>query len=214
VSQVKLRRFVLNWFKGGSLAMRMRWFTEKYIEPRMESCTISRNQAQAEGEACLVSRNEPMHDSVPYLRNALMDETDILQEYFVPQAELVPFIDGLRQILRDTGALLLNASVRVVHREDNFLTYAPQDQMLAVVLYLNQTTDREGHDRMVRVTREVIDLSTRHHGRFFLPYQLHYSREQLEQAYPEIPAFFAARREFDPDGRFTNTFAERYGGGR
>ena len=64
VSQVKLRRFVLNWFKGGSLAMRMRWFTEKYIEPRLESCTISRNQAQGEGEACLVSRNEPMHDSV------------------------------------------------------------------------------------------------------------------------------------------------------
>ena len=86
--------------------------------------------------------------------------------------------------------------------------------MLAIVLYLNQTTDREGHDRMVRVTREVIDLSTRHRGRFFLPYQLHYSREQLERAYPEIGAFFAARREFDPQGLFTNTLAERFDGVR
>ena len=214
VSQVKLRRFVLNWFKGGSLAMRMRWFTEKYIEPRMESCTISRNQAQAEGEACLVSRNEPMHDSVPYLRNALMDETDILQEYFIPQDQFVSFVDGLREILKTTGALLLNASVRVVHREDNLLTYAPQDHMLAVVLYLNQTTDRKGHERMVRVTRDVIDLTARHRGRFFLPYQLHYTREQLERAYPEIPVFFAARSEFDPGGLFTNTFAARYGTGR
>ena len=41
---------------------------------------------------------------------------------------------------------------------------------LAVVLYLNQMTDREGHDRMVRVTREVIDLSTRHRGRFTNPF--------------------------------------------
>ena len=214
VSQVKLRRFVLNWFKGGALAMRMRWFTEKYIEPRLESCTISRNQAQGEGEACLVSRNEPMHDSVPYLMNTLMDETDILQEYFIPQDQFVPFIDGLRTILRQNSALLLNASVRVVHREDNLLTYAPEDRMLAIVLYLNQTTTREGNDQMVRITREVIDLSTRHRGRFFLPYQLHYSREQLERAYPEIGAFFGARREFDPQGLFTNTFAERFDGVR
>ena len=31
------------------LAMRMKWFAEKYIEPRLESCTVSRNQAQGEG---------------------------------------------------------------------------------------------------------------------------------------------------------------------
>ena len=54
-----------------------------------------------DGEACLVSRNAPMHDSVKYLKNNIKNDTDILQEYFIPRDQFVPFVDGLRQILRD-----------------------------------------------------------------------------------------------------------------
>jgi hypothetical protein len=40
--------------------------------------------------------------------------------------------------------------------------------------------------------------------------QLHYSSAQLERAYPEIGAFFRAKRQIDPDNLLTNTFYERY----
>jgi FAD/FMN-containing dehydrogenase len=163
---------------------------------------------QAEG--CFVSRNHPMHDSVAYLQNDLPGETDILHEYFIPQSSFVPFVDALREIVRDEDAHLLNASVRVVHREDNALSYAPADGMLAVVLYLNQTTDRAGSEKMARLTGRLIDLCSDVGGRFFLPYQLHYSAEQLERAYPAIRDFFAAKRALDPEGLLTNTFFERY----
>ena len=96
VSGVKLRRLVFNLSKRGPLAMRLKWFAEKHIEPRLESCSISRNQAMGEAEGCFVSRNDPMHDSVPYLRNSLRGETDILHEYFIPREQFVPFVDGLR----------------------------------------------------------------------------------------------------------------------
>jgi FAD/FMN-containing dehydrogenase len=167
-------------------------------------------EAMGQAEACFVSRNQPMHDSVAYLRNNLRYETDILHEYFVPQQEFVGFVDGLRRIVQEENANLLNASVRVVHREDNLLTYAPSDGMLAVVLYLNQGTDAAGNEHMKRLTRRLIDICSDHHGRFFLPYQLHYSPEQLKRAYPEIGAFFQAKRDVDPDGLLTNTFYERY----
>lgn len=209
ISQIRLRRLVFNAAKQGPVWARLKWFAEKHIEPRLESCPISRNQALGEGEACLVSRNNPMHDSVPYLRNNLRHETDILQEYFVPRARFVEFVDGMREILRRDGANLLNASIRVVHREDNFLTYAPAE-MFAVVLYLNQSTDREGNERMAKLTRELIALCTRAGGRFFLPYQLHYTADDLERAYPEIRAFFAAKQAIDPGGLFTSTFYEKY----
>ena len=209
VSQVKLRRLVFNLSKHGPLAMRLKWFAEKHVEPLIETCTVSRNQAMGEAEACFVSRNDPMHDSVPYLRNNLPRETDILHEYFIPQAQFVPFIDGLRAIVRATGANLLNASVRVVRQEDNVLTYAPTDDMLAVVLYLNQSTDRAGTEHMASLTRQLIDLCLQSGGRFFLPYQVHYTGAQLERSYPEIRAFLAARAEVDPAGVLSNTFAER-----
>ncbi|MGD9904849.1 MAG: FAD-dependent oxidoreductase [Vicinamibacterales bacterium] len=210
VRQVKLRRLVFNLAKRGPTWMRLKWFAEKYVEPRLETCTVTRNEAMGQGEACLVSRNDPMHDSVPYLRNALPGETDILHEYFIPRAAFVPFVDGLRAAVVAHDANLLNASVRVVHREDIALSYAPGDDMLAVVLYLNQPTTRAGTTAMAALTSRLIDLTAEVGGRFFLPYQLHYSAAQLRRSYPEIDAVFAAKRRYDPEGRLTSTFYERF----
>jgi hypothetical protein len=73
------------------------------------------------------------------------------------------------------------------------------------------TTDAAGNAAMATLTRDLIDLSIQQGGRFFLPYQLHYSTDQLEQSYPEIRGFFEAKRRYDPDLLLTNTLYERYG---
>jgi FAD/FMN-containing dehydrogenase len=212
VSGIGLRRFVFNFSKLGRIPMDIKWFAEKYVEPKMETCTVvPRTQAMSEGEACLVSRNEPMHDSVPYLRNNLKKETDILHEYFIPREQFIPFVDGLRTVVQEHDVNLLNASVRVIHPENNFLSYAP-GEMFSIVLYINQPVSAEGSEKMAVVTRELIDLTNDLHGRFFLPYQLYYTPEQLESSYPEIGEFFAAKDTYDPDGLFTNTFYEKYSG--
>jgi len=211
VSSTKLRRFVLNFSKLGAVPMGIKWYLEKNVEPMMESCTIvPRTQAMAEGEACFVSRNEPMHDSVKYTLNDLKNETDILHEYFIPRDQFVTFVDGLRRIVQDHDVNLLNASVRVIHPESNFLNYVPAE-MYSIVLYINQPTTPAGNEKMGVVTRELIDLTADVNGRFFLPYQLHYTPEQLQRSYPMIGDFFAAKRAYDPDGLFTNTFYEKYG---
>lgn len=209
VSSVKLRRFFINWSKQGPLAMRIKWFVEKYVEPKIESCSINRNQAMKSGEGCLVARNEPMHDSVPYLKNSMVNDTDILHEYFIPRDKFIAFVDGMRTIMQTNGTNLLNASVRVVHPEHNTLSYAP-GEALAVVLYINQTTDRQGNEQMRKTTSQLIDLTTSVGGRFFLPYQLYYTPQQLEQSYPNIRAFFAAKQKYDPKGAFNNTWYETY----
>jgi FAD/FMN-containing dehydrogenase len=210
VSGTKLRRLTINLSKQGPLFQEMKWLSEKHIEPRMETCTVTRAQAIGSAEACLVSRNDPMHDSVAYLRNSLPNDTDILHEYFIPRRQFVSFVDGLRKVLTDNKTNVLNASVRIVHQENNFLTYAPEPAF-SVVLYINQTTDDEGNRRMKKATEDLIDLTIAHQGRFFLPYQLYYSREQLQRAYPQIDAFFAAKRKYDPGELFTNTFYQKYG---
>ena len=209
VAATRTRRLMVNLAKRGDLFQSLKWWAEKNLEHRFESCTITRAQAMGDGEACLVSRNDPMHDSVAYLRNALPRETDILHEYFVPRDRIVPFIDALRAMFRAQDANLLNASIRAVNAEHNALSYAPAPAF-SVVLYVNQSTDEAGNAAMARLTGDLIDLTLRHGGRFFLPYQLHYTPEQLERSYPEIRAFFAAKRRWDPEERFTNTWYARY----
>ncbi len=209
IGQVKLRRFIINLSKRGDLFRRAKWYAEKRVEPMVEACSIESDTGVGGEDLCLVSRNEPMHDSVPYLMNALRDETDILHEYFVPREALPAYLDGLRDVLNRHHANLLNASVRVVHPEENFLSYAPVEAF-SVVLYINQTADEEGNRRMAALTSDLIDLTLAHGGRFFLPYQLHYTADQLRRSYPEIGAFFAAKRRTDPSGLFSNTWYEKY----
>jgi FAD/FMN-containing dehydrogenase len=202
---VGIKRIVINLAKKGGLFQELKWFTEKTLEPEFESCTVPRTAAMSEGEACLVSRNDPMHDSVPYLFNDLPAETDILHEYFIPRAAYDGFIAGAREILGNQPLPVLNASVRIVHKEDIALTYAPEPAF-ALVLYINQSTDDAGNAAQRELTRKMIDLTLQHKGRFFLPYQLHYTGKQLLASYPELPGFLARKREVDPGELFTSTF--------
>lgn len=202
---VKIKRLLLNLSKHGSLFKNLKWFAEKSLEPKVESCTVPRTAAMGEGEACLVSRNDPMHDSVPYLFNDLKGDTDILHEYFVPRARFNDFIADARAILKDSGLAVLNASVRIVHGDDIALTYAPRDAF-SLVLYINQSADEAGNAAMRAATRRLVDAAIAHGGRFFLPYQLHYTGKQLLASYPEITSFLAKKREVDPDGLFTSTW--------
>jgi len=209
VASTKVRRLTVNLAKKNDLFKSLKWWSEKNIEHRIETCTVTRAQAQGSGEACLVARNDPMHDSVAYLFNDLPGETDILHEYFVPRDRIVPFIDGMRRIFRAQDANVVNASIRAVGIEDNALSYAPAPAF-SVVLYLNQPTTADGTERMRRLTSDLIDLTADEGGRFFLPYQLYYTPAQLERSYPDIDAFFAAKRRWDPDGLFSNTWYARY----
>jgi FAD/FMN-containing dehydrogenase len=202
---VGVKRLILNLSKRGEWFRDLKWYVEKTLEPEFESCTVPRTAAMGEGEACLVSRNDPMHDSVPYLFNDLPGETDILHEYFFPRTEYAGFIAGAREILGRSRLPLLNASIRVVDSEDIALPYATEPAF-SLVLYINQRTDAAGNAAMRALTRELIDLTLAHRGRFFLPYQLHYTGQQLLASYPELPTFMAKKSEVDPEGLFTSTF--------
>ena len=209
VSSTKLRRLTVNLAKRSDFFNSAKWWSEKHIEHRLETCTITRAQAMGDGEACLVSRHDPMHDSVAYLRNALPAETDILHEYFIPRDRIVPFIDAMRILFREQKANLVNASIRAVDTEPNALSYAPAPAF-SVVLYLKQKTDAEGTKAMAKLTSDLIDLTAKEGGQFFLPYQLHYTPEQLRRSYPQIGDFFAEKRRWDPDGLFSNSWYARY----
>ncbi len=209
VGAVKLRRVLVNLSKHGNPLRSLKWWSEKNLEHRFEACTITRAQAMADGEACLVSRNDPMHDSVPYLYNNLKNETDILHEYFVPRDRILPFVEAMREVFTRRNTNLINASIRAVEKEENALSYAPE-RAFSVVLYVNQKATPAGDAEMRALTSELIDLTHANGGRFFLPYQLHYSPEQLKASYPEIGSFFAAKKQWDPNGLFRNSWYDRY----
>ena len=182
---------------------------QRDLLPHVRRCYEPRNEALRAGEACLVSRNQAMSNDLGLLRNNLTRYTDVLQEYFLQPEELASFLGAARISLRNHNAQLLNASVRVVHRSDVLLDYAQGDR-LSVVLYLSQNMSVEGNADMAALSHELLTAALQHGGTFYLPYQQHYTREQVAKAYPMLEEFFALKERYDPKRRFRNSFYDRY----
>ncbi|MGC5583880.1 FAD-binding oxidoreductase [Ornithinimicrobium sp. W1665] len=203
-------RLVFNLARTGDLGQRVKWGAQKHVLPRVRGCLESRNEALREMEACMVARNQAMYESLGFLRNRLPQYTDVLHEYFLPHEQIVPFLDELRAQLGEHDAQLLSASIRSVHREDVVLDYA-QGERFSVVLYLSQEVSEAGNEDMASLTRALVASSLELGGTFYLPYQQHYTREQVAQAYPRLEEFVATKRRYDPGLRFQNSFWVRYG---
>jgi FAD/FMN-containing dehydrogenase len=207
---VWVKRLVFNLSKTGPIGRWIRWNVEKNVEPGVHTC-ISRNNVMTgqNEEICVASRNQKMNQSMEYLDTTLKD-TNILQEYFVPLDEATGFIDGLRTLVKEDKVNLLNVTLRVVTKDTiTALPYAKGDRM-AFVLYFNQKLNTEDSTKLEQATKDLITLAEKHHGTFYLPYQLYYTPEQLRAAYPEVDAFFALKRKYDPSGLFSNTWYETY----
>ena len=205
----KFARLTLNLARHGDVWQRLKWAGQRHLLPRFRPCAESRNEAMRKAEACLVSRTQAMYNGLGILRHRLPQYTDVLQEYFLAPHQLAPFLTEARQELESHEARLLSASVRVVHANDVVLDYARGDR-LSVVLYLSQRVDGAGNADMKDLTERLVERALAHDGTFYLPYQLHYTRAQVREAYPMLDEFFALKRKHDPGQIFRNSLFERF----
>lgn len=192
---LKLTRFALNLGRKSFMGREIKWWGEKYIQPLTQTFPQSRNQI--------------MHRSYAYLKNDLDNNTDVLQEYFVPKEQILPFIQELGNILQRNTVITRNVEIRSVHHENILLDYAQAD-WFGVVLYLN--FDVTEHDmRTIKDTHsELVTLAQSLGGSFYLPYQLSVTRAQIEHSYPQFERFLELKKKYDPDTRFTSKFYQKY----
>ncbi len=136
--------------------------------------------------------------------------TTVLQEYFIPVQNIIPFINQLRTITNEYGVNMLNASIRYVPQNtDSLLTYAPQETF-AFVLYINIVNTDEKLNQAQGWTRQLIDAALNCGGTYYLPYQLFGTYEQVQKAYPRLAEFKAVKKKYDPTGKFSNSLINKY----
>ncbi len=136
--------------------------------------------------------------------------TYVLQEYFIPERNFLPFVRAMAKVLRAHGVEAINVSIRHAHADQmSLLPWAPED-VFAFVLYYKQRTWRAAQDAVGRWTRELIDVALRHEGRYYLPYQLHATTRQFEAAYPEVTQLRRVKRRVDPTGKLSNELWRKY----
>ena len=138
------------------------------------------------------------------------DFSFVLQEYFVPPAQLERFVGELARLTGQHQANLINVSIRHAKADPgSLLAWAPQE-VFALVLYYRQGSSVAERKRAAAWTRDLIDAALACGGRYYLPYQIHASREQFLAAYPRAPEFFALKQRVDPAYKFRNRLWDAY----
>ncbi|MFM7506591.1 MAG: FAD-binding oxidoreductase, partial [Rubrivivax sp.] len=136
--------------------------------------------------------------------------TYVLQEYFIPEAGFLGFAKDMAQLLRRRQVEALNVSIRHSPRDRvSALPWAAED-VFSFVLYYKQRTWPRALDEVGTWTRELIALALRHGGRYYLPYQLHATVEQVNAVYPEAARFRRIKQQVDPMGRLSNELWRKY----
>ncbi|TMH76166.1 MAG: FAD-binding oxidoreductase [Betaproteobacteria bacterium] len=136
--------------------------------------------------------------------------TYLLQEFFIPQENFLPFVRKMAGILKAREVNALNVSIRHSPADKtSLLAWAPQE-VFAFVLYYKQRSTQAASAKVRVWTRELIDAALENGGRYYLPYRLDATREQFRRAYPEAAEFTALKARVDPDKRFRNLLWDAY----
>jgi FAD/FMN-containing dehydrogenase len=181
---------------GWEAAKGLRWFVEARLGPAVTGSRATRNSLMAEPVINLAQKD--------------LRRTDILHEYFVAPERFGEFLVACRDIIPKSRAEFLNVTLRYVAEDKTpSLAIAPVRRIAAVMSFSQEVTP-EGEIDMMQTTEALIDRVTAIGGAFYLPYRLHARRDQVEKAYPAVPAFVAAKRHYDPGLMFRNAMWDTY----
>ena len=136
--------------------------------------------------------------------------TYVLEEYFIPVERFNDFVPAMRAVFRRHHPNILNVSIRhALPDTETVLSWAPRE-VFTFVVYYKQKTDRRSQREVGDWTRELIDAALRLGGSYYLPYQLHATRQEFLQAYPRAREFFAIKRRLDPTNKFQNMLWDKF----
>ena len=163
-----------------------------------------------DGKAVVWRNHEASLDAESLEPRTRFFSTYLLQEYFIPVAAFLPFVESMAHILKKRNVNVLNVSIRHSPADsESLLKWAPTE-VFAFVLFYKQRNNEPASREVTLWTRELIDAALAHGGRYYLPYRLDATRAQFDQAYPEANAFAALKARADPAHRFRNLLWDKY----
>jgi decaprenylphospho-beta-D-ribofuranose 2-oxidase len=203
-AHVRRDRFFFGLSRTFDWAKSLRWRLQKKVE-----------LGAGTGRARIVSRNNAMRPPLApleFLEYRSTTDTDIIQEYYVPVENFVPFMDRFREILVTAKMNVLSSTVRyVTPNATPALAYAPTRAAFAVIQMSNVGLSAAEQAHAERVTQQLVDAALESGGTYYLTYQLYPTPAQLHRAYPNARQAFERKRFYDPNERFSSQFYRKYG---
>jgi FAD/FMN-containing dehydrogenase len=136
--------------------------------------------------------------------------TFVLQEYFVPVAKFDEFVPKMKEVFLKHKVRVFNVSIRHALPDSGSILAWASEEVFAFVVYYEQHTTEKARKEVEVWTREMIDQVISVGGRYYLPYQIIATDDQIRKAYPRFEEFLQLKKKMDPEYRFRNRLWDRY----
>lgn len=194
-------KLAFNLSRSYDWAKTVRWKIQKQIE-------------STPGKTKLITRNNsmrPPETPLAFLDYYSKSRTDIIQEYYVPIRNFVPFMDAFRAILVAGKMDVVSSTIRFVKANDETaLAYSPKEDSFAIIQMSNVGLSANEQAHAAKVTQDLVDAAVANGGSYYLTYQDYPTPAQMRKAYPRTDFVFERKLHYDPDERFSSRFYERY----
>jgi FAD/FMN-containing dehydrogenase len=160
---------------------------------------------------CVCTRNYEMSTSINTLKPfTKLLTTSILQEYFIPIRFFEDYLNDVRVIIKKDNINVLNLSVRWVPKNtESILSYSTEESF-SFVFYISVYNNRFSLHNASIWTKELIDISLKYNGHYYLPYHLFATKEQFKKSYSNRAKYLFLKNAFDPEWKFCNNFLNQY----
>jgi decaprenylphospho-beta-D-ribofuranose 2-oxidase len=186
-----------NLSRNSSFGKKIRWILQKNLVDKPNKKEV-------------ITRNNAMRPPIKFLNYHSNDDTDILQEYFIPLNNFEKFMASLRNMVISNDINLLNVTLRYLRGNNKtYLPYSKEDT-IAVVLYINIGLNTEAINQARNWTRNLVNMAIFHHGNYYLTYQRFPTVDQFKRSYPKWSDFIQVKNKYDPNKLFYNKFYEQY----
>jgi len=137
--------------------------------------------------------------------------TSLLQEFFIPIDELLPFLSSMRTIFEEHEINVLNVSLRhVTPNNESILSWSTKESC-AVVIFYDQWRMASSLKNADMCFNRLIQAALAAGGTYYLPYRLSATQEQFNSAYPRARLFWEIKEKYDPPTAARCTQAACYG---
>jgi FAD/FMN-containing dehydrogenase len=136
--------------------------------------------------------------------------TEMITEVYVPREAVLGFMQDVGKDLRAHKADVIYGTIRFIEPDDeSYLPWA-RSRFASIIFNLHTAHTPGALDKTAEDFRGLIARALQYGGSYYLTYHRWATRTQVEQAYPQFPAFLREKRKFDPDERFQSDWYRFY----
>jgi FAD/FMN-containing dehydrogenase len=190
--------------------------TLSHTDPRRASDTYTRHYLATDGQIYwsdshqLADYHEGYHAALDRQLQAAHPGSEMITELYVPRDDLPRFMAEVAADFRQHDTQVIYGTVRMIERDDeSFLAWA-REPWVCIIFNLHVDHTPDGIARAITAFRRLIDRALALGGTYYLTYHRWATREQIEAAYPQFPAFLAEKLQHDPEERFQSAWYRHY----